>query len=202
MIAWVEGILREKSPTRVVVDVSGVGYELSIPLSTVTALPDPGEMLSLSVHTHVREDVLQLDGFATPAEREAFHLLLRASRVGPRLAQTVLSGIAPGALVAAICRAEVKVLREVPGIGAKMAERMVVELREAAAELEAAGIGASEMSLPRVDSDPAEQALSALLNLGYPRARAERTVAAALAEAGEDATIETVIRAALQRLGS
>ena len=202
MIAWVEGVLREKSPTRVVVDVSGVGYELSIPLSTFTALPDPGEMLSLSVHTHVREDVLQLYGFATPAEREAFHLLLRASRVGPRLAQTVLSGIAPGALVAAICRAEVKVLREVPGIGAKMAERMVVELREAAAELEAAGIGASKMSLPRVDSDAAEQALSALLNLGYPRARAERTVAAALAEAGEDATIETVIRAALQRLGS
>ena len=122
-------------------DVSGVGYELAIPLSTFTALPERGETVSLSVHTHVREDVLQLHGFATVAERDVFHLLLRASRVGPRLAQTVLSGIAPGALVSAICQGEVKVLRDVPGIGPKMAERMVVELREAAAELAAAGLG-------------------------------------------------------------
>lgn len=202
MIAWVEGVLREKSPTRVVVDVRGVGYELSIPLSTFTVLPDPGETISLSVHTHVREDVLQLYGFATSAERETFQLLLRASRVGPRLAQTVLSGISPGTLVPAIRGGEVKVLRDVPGIGAKMAERMVVELREAAGELEAAGGVASDTSVAPAVTEPAEEALSALLNLGYPRNRAERTVEAALAEAGEDASIEIVIRAALRRLGS
>ena len=202
MIAWVEGILREKAPTRIVVDVSGVGYELAIPLSTFTALPERGETVSLSVHTHVREDVLQLHGFATVAERDVFHLLLRASRVGPRLAQTVLSGIAAGALVSAICQGEVKVLRDVPGIGPKMAERMVVELREAAAELSAAGLGGERAPAPSAGTDPGEEALSALLNLGYPRSHAERTVEAAVAEAGEDASIESVIRAALQRLGS
>ncbi len=198
MIARLEGILIEKAPTRVTVDVGGVGYELSVPLSTFAELPDEGKTIALFVHTHVREDILALYGFATRNERDAFHLLLRANRVGPRLAQTVLSGIAPAALVAAIGEGDVKVLRGVPGIGPKMAERMLVELRDPAAEFawefgEGTRPGAPE---------PVEEAVSALVNLGYPRPQAERTLALAGEEVGEGASIEELIRAALRSLAS
>ncbi|MGH0034255.1 MAG: Holliday junction branch migration protein RuvA [Myxococcota bacterium] len=203
MIAWVEGILRLRAPTRVVVDVRGVGYELLVPLSTFAALPDEGKTVALHVHTSVREDAIQLFGFATSAERAAFELLLKASRVGPRLAQGILSGIAPRSLVAAIGQGDVKSLRGVPGIGPKMAERIVVELRDRVqdwgelASLEAgAGSGAGE------SGDAASEALSALLNLGYPRARAEKVVDQAAESCGADAPIEELIRAALRRLGS
>ena len=130
VIAWIEGVLREKQPTRVVVDVNGVGYALHVPLSTFAVLPDTGKSVSMHVHTHVRDDALLLYGFATSFERDVFELLLRANRVGPKLAQTILSGIAAGVLVGALRRGEVAVLRGVPGIGPKMAERMAVELRE------------------------------------------------------------------------
>lgn len=198
MIARVEGTLLEKAPTRVTVDVGGVGYELSVPLSTFAELPDEGKTVALFVHTHVREDVFALYGFVTRGERDAFLLLLRANRVGPRLAQTVLSGIAPAALVAAIGDGDVNVLRGVPGIGPKMAERMLVELREPAAEL-APTFGDS---VQRTDPEPMEEAVSALVNLGYPRAQAERTLALAARDVGEDASIEQLIRAALRSLSS
>lgn len=200
MIARVEGTLREKTPTRVIVDVRGVGYDLSVPLSTFTELPDEGKTVVLFVHTHVREDILALYGFATRAERDVFHLLLRASRVGPRLAQTVLSGIDPATLVAAIGDGDLNLLRGVPGIGPKMAERMVVELREPASEL-ASGLGSDAEIRPR-SREPMAEAVSALVNLGYPRNQARRTLAAAAKEAGEDASIEELIRAALRSLAS
>ena len=203
MIAWLEGTLREKTPVRVVMDVGGVGYELHVPLSTFTGLPETGKTVSLHVHTVAREDALLLYGFATRYEKTVFELLLRANRVGPRLAQTILSGIAPDRLIAALRDGEVSALRGIPGVGAKTGERMVVELRERAAEIgtaegaEAAGdsagrgTGASELS---------DQVLSALVNLGYPRAHAERVVEAAVEEAGEGADIESLIRIALRRL--
>jgi Holliday junction DNA helicase RuvA len=194
-----EGVLREKQPTRVVIDVRGVGYALHVPLSTFAVLPDTGKSVSMHVHTHVRDDALLLYGFATAYERDAFELLLRANRVGPRLAQTILSGIAPGVLVRALRHGEVKVLRGVPGIGPKMAERMAVELREPAESLEEReGEGAGTLASGRHAA--ADEALSALLNLGYPRARAERTVEAAVEEAGDEAGIETLIRVALRGL--
>jgi Holliday junction DNA helicase RuvA len=199
VIAWLEGVLREKLPTRVVVDVRGVGYALHVPLSTFAALPDTGKNVSMHVHTHVRDDALLLYGFATAYEREAFELLLRANRVGPKLAQTILSGIAPGVLVGALRRGEVKVLRGVPGIGPKMAERMAVELREPAEALQDPGDASID---PATSGRPAaaDEALSALLNLGYPRAQAERTVEVAVEEAGDEADIETLIRMALKGL--
>lgn len=204
MIARVEGVLRERAPTRVVVDVHGVGYELLVPLSTYTALPDEGKTVALLVHTCVREDAIQLFGFATPAERAAFGLLLKASRVGPRLAQGILSGIAPDALVAAVRSGDVKALRGVPGVGPRMAERIVVELRDRAAELGDALPGAAPGSpgpaAPRERA--ASEALSALLNLGYPRSRAERVVEQAAREAGEDVGVEGLVRGALRRLGA
>jgi len=199
MIARVEGALREKAPTRVVVDVAGVGYELWIPLSTFTELPDEGKTVALHVHTHAREGAIQLFGFHTLRERASFELLLRANRVGPRLAQTILSGISPEALLQAIRSDDVSALRAVPGVGTKMAQRILVELRDRVEDLAAA---IPERAAPRAaEGGPArDQALSALLNLGYARAQAERVVAEAAEEAGADASLESLVRAALRRL--
>jgi Holliday junction DNA helicase RuvA len=201
MIAWLEGQLREKAPTRVVLDVGGVGYELLVSLQTFEKLPDLGKTLALQVRTVVREDALLLYGFASSRERDAFDLLLRANRVGPKLAQAILSGIAPDRLLYALRDGDIKSLRRVPGVGPKMAERMGVELREAAGDLigevSEAAAAAGE---PAEGEDVHEQLLSALLNLGYPRTQAERVVDSSATEAGEGASIETLIRVALRRL--
>ena len=186
--------------------MGGVGYELHVPLSTFAALPEEGKTVGLRVYTHAREGAIQLFGFATSAERGAFDLLLRASRVGPKLAQTVLSGIAPEALLEAIRSANPAALRAVPGIGPKMADRMLVELRdrtdELAATLQADSVGApSAPAIPLLDAEARGQALSALLNLGYPRAQAERILDDAETEIGPGASVEAYVRAALKRMG-
>ena len=202
MIARLQGILRDLAPTRIVVDVGGVGYELNVPLSTFTALPDEGKAVALYVHTHAREGAIQLFGFATCAERAAFELLLRANRVGPKLAQTILSGISPIELLAAIRTGNVNALRAAPGVGSKMAERILVELRdrvhELAALLQPAEVVDGGETAPTVRVR--EQTLSALLNLGYPKAQAERVLAGAEEEAGPDPTLEALVRVSLRRL--
>ena len=203
MIARLEGVLREQGPTRVIVDVGGVGYAVQIPLSTFTELPDEGKIVALHVHTHASEGAIQLYGFASRAELVAFELLLRASRVGPRLAQTILSGITPAALLEAIRGARIAALRAVPGVGSKLAERILLELRDRVDELALAVAGASAPGAGgRTASDTAarEQTLSALLNLGYPRSQAERVVEEAVLEAGDTATLEALVRGSLKRL--
>ena len=205
MIARLAGVLLELSPTRVVVDVGGVGYEVGIPLSTFGELPDIGKTLALHIHTHIREGSFQLFGFHTAEERVAFELLLRASRVGPKLAQTVLSGITPAELLAAIRGNGVRVLCAVPGIGTKMAERMLVELRDrtdALAAVVATSGGSAAVAEVAIgaEDDVRQQALSALQNLGYPKVQAERVLASAESDVGSDATIETLVRGALRRL--
>jgi len=201
VIARIEGVLLERTPTRVVVDVHGVGYEAAIPLSTFGQLPDEGKTVSLRIHTHVREDVLQLYGFATEAERSVFELLLRASRVGPKLAQTILSGIDADQLLRALCAGDVGALQSVPGVGAKTAARMVVELRERAAEL----TEAPRFPTPSGGAEGPERGLraelvSALLNLQAPRGRAERVADQVLEALGEAAGIAELVRAALRRM--
>jgi Holliday junction DNA helicase RuvA len=203
MIGRLEGLLREKRPTSVLIDVGGVGYEVLVPLSTFADLPDEGKVVSLRIHTHVREDAFVLFGFRSAREREVFELLLLASRVGPKLALTVLSGIDAKDLVTAIRDGEVAVLQSVPGIGRRMAERIVVELRDRVAELAAAHDGASADREPRpeVPSEGAlDEILSALSNLGVSRAQAERSARSALAELGPEAPIEGLIRTALRGL--
>jgi Holliday junction DNA helicase RuvA len=204
VIARIEGILRELAPTRIVVDVGGVGYELHVPLSTFSELPDEGKAVALHVHTHAREGAIQLFGFCTGAERAAFELLLRASRVGPRLAQTILSGISPAELVAAIRTGNVTALRAVPGVGTKMAERMLVELRDRVHDLAAwvqpDAVDAADRDATAPTVRIREQTLSALLNLGYPKAQAERALAGAEEETGTDATLEALVRVSLRRL--
>jgi Holliday junction DNA helicase RuvA len=205
MIGRLEGVLREKRPTQVVVDVGGVGYELAIPLSTFAALPDEGKVVALRVHTHVREDALLLYGFARALEREAFELLLHANRVGPKLALTALSGIEAEELVRAIQDGDVAVLQGVPGIGRRMAERIVVELRERAGELAAraaarAGEGARAARPPSTEEALVEQVLSALGNLGVAKPQAERAARQALDDLGAGAPVEGLIRSALRGL--
>ena len=202
MIARLEGVLIERTPTRVVIDVGGVGYEALIPLSTFARLPDEGKTVALRIHTHVREDALLLFGFATALERAAFALLLHASRVGPKLAQTILSGIDADVLVRAIERGDVDTLRSVPGVGAKLAERMIVELRDRVAELveiEREPAARTRPSPPR-DEGRRSELISALVNLQAPRQKAERVAAEVVVERGADAPIEELVRAALQRL--
>jgi Holliday junction DNA helicase RuvA len=202
MIAWLEGVLREKEPTRLVLDVGGVGYELLISLTTFGQLPDIGKTLSLHARTIVREDAFLLYGFASARERDVFDLLLKANRVGPKLAQTILSGIEPERVLQGLRDSDIQLLSSAPGVGKKLAERMGVELRERAAEFAAAaGVaeGLPAASEEESDQEIRDQVLSALINLGYPRAQADRMVTAAAEEAGEGAAIEELIRVALRR---
>jgi Holliday junction DNA helicase RuvA len=202
MIARLEGVLLERTPTRVVIDVRGVGYEAWIPLSTFGQLPDEGKLVALRIFTHVREDALVLYGFASEAERVVFELLLHASGVGPKLAQRILSGIDAGALVRAIRASDHATLRTVPGVGAKLAEKICVELRDRVDEL--TGLlepGAAPARSAVSESDAARgQLISALLNLQTPRPKAERVADEVLEALGADAALGDLVRTALRRL--
>ncbi|MGI9592231.1 MAG: Holliday junction branch migration protein RuvA [Myxococcota bacterium] len=203
MIARLEGVLVEQSPTRVVLDVGGVGYEVHVPLSTFTELPNPGSTAVLHVHTHASEGAVTLFGFHSLPEKVAFELLIRANRVGPRLAQSILSGISPKELYEAIRSENVAALRAVPGVGTKVAERILLELRDRLEELEVVAGGPARRPPPSdAPGDSArDQTLSALLNLGYSRDEAQRVLDDAAADAGHDATLENLVRASLKRLG-
>ena len=206
MIARLDGVLVELAPTRVIVDVKGVGYEVHVPLSTFSQLPDLGEGVSLHIYTHAPEGSLQLFGFMSRAERVAFDLLLCANRVGPRLAQTILSGISPADLLKAIRTGDVAVLRSAPGVGAKLAERILVELRDrtgglATAVVASPGVSpAADLVAPSVVESLQDQTLSALVNLGYPKAQAERALAGASQAVGEAPTLEDLVRGSLKML--
>ncbi len=191
MIARLEGVLREKGPELIVLDVGGVGYGVRVPLSTFLELPDEGKTVSVRVHTHVRQDALHLYGFRTDAERTAFRLLLGISGVGPRLALAILSGIPVARLSAAVRDGDTAALRSVPGVGNKTAQRIMVELKDKVGPLEA-----PEDSAPREDAE--EATVSALLNLGYPRSQAERVVRAALERLPRSPTLEDLVREALR----
>lgn len=189
MIASLRGRLLEKEPARVVIDVHGVGYEVSIPTTTFTALPTPGDEVSLEIHTHVREDTLALYGFSSRQERRVFERLITISGIGPRLAVTILSGGSVDGLVGAIRRGDLARLTSIPGVGKKTAERIVVELKDKLQDLSA------EAPKPAVESD----VLSALENLGYSRALAEAAVRRAV-NGDDEAGFEVLFKRALQIL--
>src|SRR3954454_3828908 len=130
MISYLRGALLEKHPNKVIVDLQAVGYELIIPVTTFSTLPEAGSEVRLRVHTHVREDAISLFGFSTPAEKALFEKLISVSGIGPKLAVTVLSGLAASDLVAAIRAGQTEQLVRIPGVGKKTAERMIVELRD------------------------------------------------------------------------
>jgi holliday junction DNA helicase RuvA len=194
VIAQLEGVLVEKTPDAIVLDVHGVGYELRVPLSTFFALPDEGKVVRLRVHTHVREDAFWLFGFGTDLERTVFRMLLGASGVGPKLALAILSGLSAERLVAALRAGDLAALVGIPGVGKKTAERMVVELRDRVGALD---VSAAEPARPARD-DASASAESALVNLGYPRAHAEKAVRRALEALPEAPGLEALIKEALR----
>lgn len=191
MIALLEGRLAEKSPERVVLDVRGVGYEVSVPVSTFLELPDEGKTVRLRIHTHVREEALQLFGFWSEPERIGFRLLIGISGVGPRLAIAILSGVPVERFVAAVRDGDLAALRSIPGVGPKTAQRILIELRDRLAVFESVGA-----LLPGEGVEAAT--LSALVNLGYARAEAERVVRRALEQLPEAPELETLVREALR----
>jgi Holliday junction DNA helicase RuvA len=196
MIGFLRGRVHEKQPNRVLIDVQGVGYEVLVPLSTYYDLGDEGADVTLHVHTHVREDAIQLFGFRTPLEQQLFERLIGISGIGPKLAIAVLSGIETRELVAAVSRGDVARLTRVPGVGKKTSERIVLELKDRLAQLAVpveapAGI----VSGNRLRDD----LLSALQNLGYQRPLAEKAVDAVLG-ADADASFEQALRGALREL--
>lgn len=197
MIARLQGTVAEKRPSRVILDVAGVGYEVLVPLSTFYVVGEEGAAVTLRIHTHVREDILALYGFATPLEQELFERLISISGIGPKLALAVLSGIEPPDLIRAIRLQDVARLTAIPGVGKKTAERIGLELKDRLPPaLESAGqppAGAAPEDQMRADL------LSALINLGYQRAPAEKAIDKVLT--GEsDGSFETGLRSVLRIL--
>ena len=192
MIGHLRGTVIEKHPNEVVVEAAGVGYEVQIPISTYTALPDAGATVALRIYTHVREDALALFGFATAEEKLLFQRLISVSGIGPKLAITVLSGLPTADLIAAIRTENVPQLVRIPGVGKKTAERIVLELRDKLGPVEAAGAAQARPSLSVLEQD----VLSALANLGCSRPAAEEAIRKAK-ERGAPAEFEGFFRAAL-----
>jgi len=193
MIGQLRGSLADKRPNQVLVDVSGVGYLVAVPLSTYSALGDLHTEVTLLIHTHVREDALALYGFLTSREKHFFELLLSASGVGPSLALRILSGMNVDDLVPAIRTGDVARLTRIPGVGRKTAERMVVELKD---KLEAVAVEEKPAASPAgVEAD----VVSALMNLGYDGRAAESAVREAKREAGAS-NFEKLLKASLQTL--
>ena len=193
MIAKITGALAHKEPGEITVDVGGVGYQIMIPLGVFYRLPEPGGRVSLFVHTHLREDALQLFGFLEQAEKQMFLLLKSVTGIGPKLAVNILSGIPAEDLGRALREGDQVRLLSIPGVGKKLAERMVVELRDKFSALSAERVGYED------GSQLVKDAVSALVNLGYRRGEAEKSVRE-IARGGQGSLPE-VLKEALRRLG-
>jgi Holliday junction DNA helicase RuvA len=197
MIAFLRGRVLDKHPNRILVDVNGVGYDVTVPLSTYYNVGEAGAEIALHVHTHVREDALQLFGFLTSLEQLLFERLINISGIGPKLAIAVLSGIETGELVASIQRADVARLTRIPGIGKKTAERIVLELKDRLADV-AVPAGAGDLQASTGDR-LRDDLVSALENLGYHRPLAEKAADAARSR-DANATFEDALKSALRDL--
>ena len=195
MIAHLKGVLTEKAADRLVVDVSGVGYEVLIPYSTYYELGDAGDTVSLHIYTHVKEDALRLYGFLTDKEKRLFTQLIQISGIGPKLGVAILSGLPVGEFVEAVTDENVVKLNEIPGVGKKTAERLVLEMKDKVMEwfpqLEEAQAG-------RVSGSLQGDVVSALVNLGYPKHTADRAVARARQEVEAD-SFEALLRESLRK---
>ncbi len=199
MISFLHGKLVEALPTQVTVEVHGIGYEVLIPLSSFQKLPAPGGDVHLLTHLVVREDAHVLYGFMTSAERELFRMLINTvSGIGPKIALNILSGMNATAFRGAVAKGDVRALASISGVGRKTAERIVVELRD-----KIGAAGAWEASSAARSLSPADQKLNdavlALVALGFKQVDAHESIRAALAVLGESATIEDLVRAALRK---
>ena len=204
MIAHLSGTLLAKQANTVILDVGGVGYEVTIPLSTFYDLEEAGATIALRIYTYVREDALQLYGFKTARERELFLRLISVSGIGPKLGITMLSGMSADEIIASIRTNNLARLTSIPGVGRKTAERLVLDLRDKIAALSSPALeeefGAQTgATAPSTADAIRDDALSALVNLEYPKAAAEKAVSTAIAEGG-DLSVELILRRALRLL--
>lgn len=201
MIAYLSGKLVEKDANTVIIDVNGVGYEVSIPLSTFYELGEPGSDISLKIQTIVREDAFQLFGFKANREKELFLLLISVSGIGPKSAITALSGMSADEIISAIRGNNLARLNTIPGVGKKTAERIVIELRDKVAKLSA--IAGEELKSEGIaaptGNEVFDDAVSALTNLGYQRAAAEKALNQA-AQEGTEMSVQKLLRRSLQLL--
>ena len=204
MIAHLSGTLLSKEPNQVIVDVGGVGYDVAIPLSTFYELDDQKSDVKLLIYTHVKEDALQLYGFMTANERKLFVHFISVSGVGPKLAIALLSHMKTDELIESIKSNNLARLTQIPGVGRKTAERLVVDLRDKMIQMSQAQVAEETGTRPEavyVSSEDTvrSDALSALLNLGYQRSAAEKAIDAAIGEGG-DITVESILRRSLKKL--
>ena len=204
MIAHLSGKLIDRHATSVVLDVNGVGYEVTIPVTTFYDLEEAGQTVSLRIYTHVREDTLQLFGFKTLRERELFQMLISVSGIGPKSGIAMLSGMNADEIITAIRTNNLARLTSIPGVGKKTAERLVLDLRDKMAALSSPALeeqfaATAGASAPASEDALREDALSALTNLGYQRAAAEKAVTHAMQEGG-DLSVEVILRRSLRTL--
>jgi holliday junction DNA helicase RuvA len=197
MIAHLEGKIRHKSPDFIVIDVHGVGYCVHVPLSTYYDLPDLGQSVCLNIHTHVRDDTLQLFGFHTLAEKEMFLMLITISGIGPRLAVNILSGITAEELRQVIYHENRGRLQSIPGVGKKTVERIILELRD---KLKIKKDAADKPAAVSCDPNVRDDAFSALVNLGYRPVEAEKALQLVEAADGERLPLPDILKKALSLL--
>ncbi|HMP73469.1 MAG TPA: Holliday junction branch migration protein RuvA [Kiritimatiellia bacterium] len=196
MIDYLQGLLAEKHPARIVVEAAGVGYEVLIPLSTYDRLPAEGKPVKVMTHFHVREDAHILFGFHSASERTMFRMLLDVSGIGPKIALTALSGLSLRELKASIVEGDSKRLATISGIGKKTAERMVIELKDRISAGEALE-ATSGSAAPSAEDLRLRDAILALISLGYKQADAQKMVLEASRKAGPEAPLEDIIRRAV-----
>jgi len=199
MIAFLRGKLMEALPTQVIVDVQGVGYEVLIPLSSYDKLPAPGSEVTLLTHLAIREDAHVLYGFLSPAERDLFRLLINTvSGIGPKIALNVLSGMTPVAFRGAVSNGDVRALSRLPGVGKKTAERIVVELRDKVGAIGAWEAASAGRALSQEDQK-VNDAVLALMALGFKQVEAHDAVRGAMAVLGTACSVEDLVRACLKK---
>jgi len=200
LIAHIRGNLLQKQPNSVIVDVGGVGYELIVPVSTFYELGEVGTEVLLRAYTYVREDALQLYGFRTEREKKLFLLLTSVSGIGPKLAITILSGMSADELIPAIRTNDLARLVAIPGVGKKTAERLVVELRDKLAPLSSPELEEQfQVGAAAAPGAVRDDLVSALINLGYQKAAAEKAITTTLREMPE-AKFEAVLKQSLRKL--
>jgi Holliday junction DNA helicase RuvA len=199
MIAHLHGTLLKKTTRSIIIDNAGIGYEVFIPLSTFYALPEKNEKVSLHIYTHVKEDALMLFGFQIPLEKDIFSLLISISGIGPKLALNILSGIGPDDLLGAMAHKDTVRLQSIPGIGKKTAERIALELSEKAQLMMGDMAPTLSQAVIGLDKKILEDAVSALLNLGYSSKLSKNAVEKAHS-GREDMSLESLIKEALKVL--
>ncbi|GJL77559.1 MAG: Holliday junction ATP-dependent DNA helicase RuvA [Nitrospinaceae bacterium] len=197
MISHLKGTLSHKSPIHVVVDVNGVGYQVHVPLSTYYALPEPGGDVFLKIHTHVREDAFKLFGFLTDEEQMIFEKLISITKVGPKLALGILSGMPPEDLMNAVMAQDIAKIATIPGVGRKTAERLTLELKDKLADV---AIEFAPSQGPSGEVGVLDDAVSALVNLGYKKPQAEKALKSIWEKNGKTTPLEDLIKESLNVL--